>query len=495
MPNPLVVLMDGLGCDSSTIGHQWATNPSTRLLPTGETFELDQLIVLTSQTGNEWGHTAHLNETYKYPVHTAHNIRTVQITRAGSSTKDGYTVLDDTRSPQRCFIRGLHNSLDHPTPTLDKRILDFIPLPELLKRFPTVSIQASDTPSSGYSLGEELLERGTVPQFSEAQRKCSPKFKHLIQDQWVKDTAKLTQGYSLGEDLLENGVVPQYVQGRRKCSSKSKARPCDQWVDDFADTVGSEDKPVIYVAIGFTKGEERRRDRGEMAENNSQPDKLPYRRVNFFPLIDQFKYERKDTEAYAHQVIARGIEPWWRSACVECPFSGIAGPKEEVLMKHRQYPIESGFALFVEHVSRRLNPKQTLYPSGRSLYQMLLDDGNFAALANLQERLESSPWAVYRVQRIVGTPVPWRNTQILAVDDYHSIDQTLVDVSAALLAPLTLEPDGFTRAWIELRQVENVRVEDLLTIAPAIVREKHRPGWDKTWNLYHNTHQQLDLFS
>ena len=230
-----------------------------------------------------------------------------------------------------------------------------------------------------------------------------------------------------------------------------------------------------------------------MAESDSQADKLPYRRVNFFPLIDQFCYERKDTEAYAHQVIARGVEPWWRSACVECPFSGIAGPKEEVLMKHRQYPIESGFALFVEHVSRRLNPKQTLYPSGRSLHQMLQDDGNFAALANLQERLESIPWAVYRVQRIVGTPVPWRRTEILAVGNHSEIIQTLATVSTDLSAPLTYEPDGLVRAWVEQRQVGAVRVEELLTIAPAVVREKHRPGWNKTWNLYHASHEQLTL--
>ena len=66
MPKPNVVLMDGLGCDSSTIGHQWVTDPSSRLLPTDESFGLEQLINLTSQTGNEWWHTAYLNETYKY---------------------------------------------------------------------------------------------------------------------------------------------------------------------------------------------------------------------------------------------------------------------------------------------------------------------------------------------------------------------------------------------------------------------------------------------
>jgi hypothetical protein len=491
MPKPIVVLMDGLGCDSSTIGHQWATNPSSRLLPTGESFELDQLINLTSQTGNEWHHTAYLNETYKYPVYRGHKIRTVQITRASASTRDGYIVLDDTRSPNRCFIRGLHSGTDHPLPALDRRILDFIALPDLLQRFPNITIQGQA--DLGYTLGEDLLESGTVPQFSEAQRKCSPKFKHVVQDQWVADTARLTQGYSLGEDLLESGVVPQYVQGRRKCSHKSKARPCDQWVEALVDEVDPDDKPLIYVAIGFTKGEERRRNRGEMAESDSPTDKLPYRRINFFPLMDQFGYERQDTEAYAHQVIARGVEPWWRSACVECPFSGIAGPEEEVLMKHRQSPIESGFALFVEHVSRRLNPKQTLYPSGRSLYQMLQDDSNFAALANLQERLESIPWAVYRVQRIVGTPVPWRRTEILAVSNYAGIGQTLAAISDSFSVPLTQEPDGFTRAWVEQRQVGAVRVEELLTIAPAVVREKHRPGWDKTWSFYHSSHEQLSL--
>ncbi|HEY9909766.1 MAG TPA: hypothetical protein V6D18_19415 [Thermosynechococcaceae cyanobacterium] len=395
MPKPTVVLMDGLGCDSSTIGHKWVTDPRSRLLPTGESFGLDQLINLTSQTGNEWWHTAYLNETYKYPIYRDREIRTVQITRASASTRDGYINLDDTRSPNRCLIRGRHPGTNHPMPPFDRRILDFIALPDLLQRFPGIAIQQQA--DVGYSLGEDLLESGTVPQFSEAQRKCSPKFKHVVQDQWVADTTRVAQGYSLGEDLLESGVVPQYVQGRRKCSHKSKARPCNQWVDALTSKVDPEDKPIIYVAIGFTKGEERRRIRGEMAESDSQTDKLPYRRINFFPLIDQFGYERKDTEAYAHQVIARGIEPWWRSACVECPFSGIAGPKEEVLMKHRQYPIESGFALFIEHVSRRLNPKQTLYPNGRSLHQMLQDDGNFAALANLQERLKSLPWAVYKV--------------------------------------------------------------------------------------------------
>lgn len=29
-------------------------------------------------------------------------------------------------------------------------------------------------------------------------------------------------------------------------------------------------------------------------------------------------------------------------------------------------------------------------------------------------------------------------------------------------------------------------------IAPAVVKEKHRPGWHKTWNTFHQ--RQLNLF-
>lgn len=531
---PVVVLMDGLGCDSSSLGHYWITHPESRLLPTGEQFDIEQLICLTSQTGNEWAYTAHLNETYKYPLHREYGIRTVQITRAGPSITQKYIVLDDTRSPTRCYIRGTHANPNHPLPSLDARLLDFFTPDELMHRFPTISTHAQLTP--GYSLGENLLEAGTVSQYSESRRDCSPKHKGLMNDAWVQDgnpfypsytlgeqllehgvvpqyagghicqdhfkaeTAGtwIASGYTLGEDLLESGVVPQYVRQRRKCSDKAKGKPCNTWVDHLSSTepdndADLEDLPLVYVAIGFTKGEERRRDRGDMAQSRWKSRKQPrVRRIDFHPLITQLEWTRQQTEWYATNVIAQGKEEWIRSACTFCPFSGIAGPTEEVLSKHRRFPEESGFALLVEHVSRRLNPKQTLYPSGRSLYQMLKDDGNRAALDNLQERLESLPWAVYRVQRVVGTPVPWRCTQILAVDNYGSIASVLKDLAGSLGATLSNEPDGFWRGWIEQNQWGSIRVEDLITIAPAVVKEKHRPGWHKTWSAVHQ--KQLNLF-
>ncbi|QQE67422.1 hypothetical protein GFS31_41350 (plasmid) [Leptolyngbya sp. BL0902] len=527
LAQPGVVLMHGLGCDSTTLAHLWATQPDTRRLPNGDPFDLNQLIVLTSQTLGEWAHTAYLNETYLYPVLAEKGIRTVQIMRAGPSTLDGYLTLDDTRQPQRCWIRGRQTDLTHALPPLDPRVLDFISAEALAQRFPGVTVQPPS--SGGFGLADELLRGATVPQFGESRRQCSPKFKHQGQDQWVMDHAlgyglsqelmqvggvpqfsgkgQLCQnhfkadpasqwldhppGYGLAQDLIEGGIVPQFVQNRRRCSAKFKTNACEQWL-------GSEHGPVpeIFVAIGFTVGEERRRERGDLADAKRASQAKPswVKRTNFYPLIDQFKLDRTGTEAYAQNVVAKGIEPWWRSACVYCPFSGIAGPKEEVLFKHRQCPEEAGFALLIEHLARRLNPKQTLYPQGRSLFQMLKDDGNQAALDHLQAHLEALPWAIYRVQRIVGSGIPWRKVELLAVEGHAHIETELWEQAKRLGGELSREPDGFLRAWIEQRHTEDYRIEDLLTMAPALAKEKHRPGWEAMWAKFHAPYTQPTLF-
>lgn len=529
---PIVVLMDGLGCDSSTIGHLWATRPETRLLPNGERFELEQLVVLTSQTLNEWWHTGYLNETYKYPVFAQQGIRTVQIMRAGPSCSEGYVTLEDTRRPKRCWIRGYQADPAHPLPPLDPRVLDFMSAATLVQQFPALPHHAH----GGYGLSDELLRGATIPQFGEARRQCSPKFKHLGQDQWVLDEV-LNQGYGLGQELLQrgivpqysskgqlcqnhfkadplgrwldraglgqellrSGVVPQYVQGRRRCSHKTKTEPCASWLEILEPPMAPrptepERLPTVYVAIGFTLGEERRRQRGDLSEAKRTTKGTPQvKRINFYPLMENLAMARGDTEAYARREIAQGKEDWWRSACVFCPFSGIAGPKEEVLMKHRRYPAESGFALLVEQVARRLNPKQTLYPQGRSLAQMLQEDGNQAALDNLESRLASLPWALYRVQRIVGTAVPWRRVQMLGAGVRGDMERQLRSVGSQLGGQLSDQPDGFWRVWIEQRQASGVRIEDMVTVAPALVQEKHRRGWMKMWGQYHSPQQQLSL--
>lgn len=141
----------------------------------------------------------------------------------------------------------------------------------LLKRFKTnlpfaltgaqqrTLTQVLDDQALGYGLNHELLRVGGVPQYSGQGQLCQNHFKTDPAGQWLDHP----QGYGLTQDLIEGGIVPQFVQGRRRCSAKSKSRPCDQWLD----TAPSQPAPPeVFVAIGFTVGEERRRDRGDRAD-------------------------------------------------------------------------------------------------------------------------------------------------------------------------------------------------------------------------------------
>jgi hypothetical protein len=117
------------------------------LNPSGRTLEL--VAVVIAQTGNESVLIQQQMEQLIFPLLRLHGIRTVQIARAGSSLRDGFVVLDDTRSPTTCHIR----------PTLTKPY---------------------------WSLGESLLLAAAVPQYSADSRFCSENFKIKILEKWHK---------------------------------------------------------------------------------------------------------------------------------------------------------------------------------------------------------------------------------------------------------------------------------------------------------------------
>jgi hypothetical protein len=138
-----VVMSNGLGWDSAAYLARVLLEPETR------DYDLQDLVVLTAQTGDEWPITKHLAETYMYPLLAEHQVRTVQVARAGRYERDGYVVLDDTRTPTICHTEG-----------------------------------------GPYRLSDEMLAMGTVPQYG-GRRKCSLKFKGFALDQWI---AAYTQG-------------------------------------------------------------------------------------------------------------------------------------------------------------------------------------------------------------------------------------------------------------------------------------------------------------
>jgi hypothetical protein len=131
-----VVLNYGMGVESTAILHRWLTDPRSR------DFDLTQLVAVSAQTGNEFPDTRTLAERHALPLLRQHNVRYVQLARRGPFREDGIVVLEDSRQPTRLFVEG------------------------------------------AYTLGEELLTTGTVPQV--ASRRCSLKAKGWVIDTWLE---------------------------------------------------------------------------------------------------------------------------------------------------------------------------------------------------------------------------------------------------------------------------------------------------------------------
>lgn len=284
-----VVLNMGMGIDSICMYLRYEEEPAIR------DFDWQDLIVVSAQTGNEFEDTKLFMEQYVLPRMRARGTRYIQVARAGPSFTDGITILDDSRSPTICHTEG---------------------------------------------------------------------------------------DYTLGQEMLIDGVVPQYASGRRKCSSKFKAFPLDTL---FTRLFG--DQPFRSL-IGYNADEMSRVARAQEYTNAQRPHE--------FPLVT-WGWDRVTCESYIEAVL--GQVPH-KSCCVFCPFSCSMGSVGRMLARYREYPDAASYAMLMEYCARALNPRMTLYSDERSVIDLVQKDGNEAALESFQQRLRDTPWAVYRVRRI-----------------------------------------------------------------------------------------------
>jgi hypothetical protein len=101
-----VILSYGMGVDSSAILARWLLEPESR------DFDLDDLVVITAMTGDEFPKTGELVERHILPLLRENRVRYVQVARAGRLQTDGTTVLDDSRNPTRLYIQGAYKLSD-----------------------------------------------------------------------------------------------------------------------------------------------------------------------------------------------------------------------------------------------------------------------------------------------------------------------------------------------------------------------------------------------
>lgn len=211
----MVVFSCGMGVDSVTALVRHLREPMTRDYP------LKELVVLIAQTGDEFPDTQALVEDYLFPLLRQYQVRTIQVARAGATQDAGIAVLDDTSQPRTCFIKG---------------------------------------------------------------------------------------AYSLHDELLTAGTVPQYASGRRQCSVKAKG-----WVLDTLIERLTESQPFRHI-MGFNADEQGRADRDSGYSNHV--------RSSEYPLIE-WGWGREACELYLFQQF--GVV-WQKSCCGYCPFAGGREP-------------------------------------------------------------------------------------------------------------------------------------------------------------------------
>lgn len=143
--SPSVILSYGMGVDSTCLLLRWIEEPSTR------DFNLDQLVVVTAHTGDEFDTTRRVVERHVLPRLREHRVRFVQCARSKRLTTkqgDGVVVLDDSTDPQRLHFGG------------------------------------------DYRLSDEMLSQGTIPQLG-GFRSCSVHAKANVLEPVI---AAITQG-------------------------------------------------------------------------------------------------------------------------------------------------------------------------------------------------------------------------------------------------------------------------------------------------------------
>lgn len=152
------ILSYGMGVESTAVLVRWIREPATRPCA------LEELIVITSQVGDEYEDTGRDVTTYILPLMRDHGIRYVQVARHGHLESDGITVLDDSREPQAVFLKG------------------------------------------DYKLSDELRKNGTVPQFGGVHR-CALKFKAWVIEQWLERYLRGPARHAFGYNAEEGNRI------------------------------------------------------------------------------------------------------------------------------------------------------------------------------------------------------------------------------------------------------------------------------------------------
>lgn len=273
--------------------------------------------------------------------------------------------------------------------------------------------------------------------------------------------------FSLSDDMLLAATVPQYAQNRRKCSDKFKQKILDKWHDLNC--------PGCWKLIGYNGDEAHRfaKIKEEWQQQSLHPIKCPL-------------YDRGWSRSYIEDYIKAfiGSDQFYRSACVFCPFSMVAGSNAEIKLKYDLNPREAVRSAYLEYVSICFNSKQTLSSSGKTIAQrgLLNEDNQFLFELELAEAV----WKVYEVRRIRGLNIPYRSIKTVFVGSRETSQQYVRSLGSYKSGEYKTCDHGIERFHTEEDVPENC--EFYYVAAPGDPRTNERPQFAKTWAQQQTRH-------
>lgn len=367
---PSEVLSWGLGVDSTAILLRWLYEPTTR------EFGLDKLVVVVAHTGDEYAATLRDAQDVVLPLLARYGVRLVQAGRIRLNTTAagaGVSIFNDSTRPTRLYA------------------------------------------DQGYTLSDELLAAGTVPQL-----------------------------------------------GSRRCSLRAKGAVLDPII--AALTAGSR-----FGTISASKPENR-------AERSATRPTTPIPRAGSTPCSTGSGRAPTPSIEYLVRVTGRF---WHKSACSYCLFSFSSKPgRSDALERYCRDPDAGVQALYLEYVAACLNPRQSLLAQGRLIASSLtLDSPRSCTGSPVIWPQQHALYEVRRVAtpRRAATPAIARSVRRLDAGSAAASHARLM----RLPAEIETSPDGISRGWRRRRDTAAPWAEHFYVVAPsATIADKQRRGFE-----------------
>lgn len=496
-----IILSYGFGVESTAILLRWIFEPQTRYFvkrtkkegskrqrkAKREYFDLADLTVIGSQTGDEHRDTQEAVETHIFPLLRANRIRFVEVARAGEHESDGIVVFQDSTEPHIFHREG------------------------------------------AYKLSDHLKLAGTVPQFG-GEHRCAMHYKAFVIEHWLKyylgrndvchvfgynrdeaargassddgiasrnERVLVAFGYNRDEQARADRNQSAYQQtnareqqqGRRVIVAFGYNADEEGRADssDVAYEKRNAEGKEVRVAFGFNADEERRADRAteldaqerrvafgynrdELARADRTTTHDTIARVGFYPLID-WGWSREDCENYIFEKL--GVR-WQKSACVYCPFNKEAGKSTpKGIERLTAHPEQTANALLVEYTSLCMNPRGALFNT-KTLHSIVLNSEQLQAIAAFEETLSRIEYGLYEVKRIYSGPGSAARSVIQIAKGSRLEMSAKFEQYVKKLKLKSRSERGINYGYFAERGEHYPAIEGFLVVAPSTVGTKVR---------------------